>query len=104
MASPRRAWREKNILGLGGAALMTSTAAKRIVCVVPGMYAKRAGRAGVFVASLVLGFLLGNVSPLAASNVGEISEKEGAAKTAYLFHASLNETTLEEKVEEFQPI
>jgi outer membrane protein insertion porin family len=90
-------------LGFGGAALMTSTAAKRIVCFVARMYDKRAYCAGVAILALTLVALFGNAASLRAANTSE-AEKARAAKADYLFHASIDRTTLEEKFDGYEAI
>src|SRR5271157_5664365 len=76
-------------------------AAQRIVCFISGMDAQRAFRSRVTVLAIVLSLLGGSsfsaFSPLARASDLHPSDK----KASYLLHASLDEKTLEEKIEAF---
>src|SRR5271156_5154355 len=97
-------------LGFGGAALIRSTAAKRIVCFFTKRAARRAVRARLSFSCLctLLLFVLPAISFAgdAATN-STTRTKEDAAnslKGAYLFHASLDKSTLEENFEDFSGV
>src|SRR5208337_4419566 len=88
-------------LGFGGAALSRSMAARRIVCFISEMDAPRAFGGRVAVLAMFLFLLAGpNFSgfPTLARNLEEHSRDN---KPTYLLHASLNETTFEEKIEDY---
>jgi len=88
-------------LGFGGAALSRSMAARRIVCFVSEMDAQRAFRGRVIILAIFLFLLAGPnfsaSSTLARNSSGNSNDKQ----PAYLLHASLNETTFEEKIEDY---
>jgi outer membrane protein insertion porin family len=88
-------------LGFGGAALSRSMAARRIVCFISEMDAPRAWRGRVAVLAMFLFLLAGpnfSGSPTLARSLEEHSRDN---KPTYLLHASLNETTFEEKIEDY---
>src|SRR5208283_850224 len=75
-------------------------AARRIVCFISGMDAQRAFRSRVAVLATVL-FILGG-SSFSPSSLARTSDPPTSDKKSYyLLHASLNENTLEEKIEAF---
>lgn len=76
-------------------------AARRIVCFISGMDAQRTFRGRVIVLALALSICGG--SSLSASSFSPLSSDQLPShnKTYYLLHASLNEETLEEKIEAF---
>ncbi len=77
-------------------------AARRLVCVWSRVDAKRSGRVRVYTPLLALLVFLIPGGLLASSRSGTAAESsETAPKTTYLFHASLNENTFEEKIEDF---
>ncbi|MGC0777425.1 MAG: hypothetical protein WCD68_09480, partial [Candidatus Acidiferrum sp.] len=88
-------------LGFGGAALSRSMAARRIVCFTSEMDAQRAFRGRVAALAVVLFLLVGpnfsSSSTAARSLPGDFNDKQ----PTYLLHASLNETTFEEKIEDY---
>jgi outer membrane protein insertion porin family len=92
MAGPHRVRREKNILGSGGAALITSTAAQSKVCFLFGVFAHRA----IALAAVLL--LAASISPAAPPQ----NQTAGASVSAhpYLLTASLNLNTFEEIIED----
>ncbi len=76
-------------------------AARRIVCFISGMDAQRAFRGRVAILAMALS-ILGGSSFSASSSLARTSDLRPSGKnTYYLLHASLNEKTLEEKIEAF---
>ncbi len=76
-------------------------AARRIVCFISGMDAQRAFRRRVAVLAAAL-FILGGSGFSACLTLARTSDLTPSGKKAfYLLHASLNENTLEEKIEAF---
>src|SRR5271168_2411383 len=92
MAGPHRVRREKTILGLGGAALMTSTAAQRRVCFSFGVFAQRV------CALAAMGILAAAVAHAGAPQ----SHSAGIFPSvqSVLFSASLDLNTLQEVIED----
>src|SRR5271157_3398474 len=88
-------------LGFGGAALSRSMAARRIVCFISEMDAKRAVRGRVAALAMVLFFLAGPNFPGFSAHARYLDEHSRDNKPTYLLHASLNETTLQEKIEDY---
>ena len=78
-----------------------SMAARRIVCFVSEMDAKRAFRGRVAVLAIVFFVLAGPTFPGFSTFASNPEEHSRDHKPTYLLHASLNETTLEEKFEDY---
>lgn len=76
-------------------------AARRIVCFVSEMDAKRAFRGRVAVLAIVFFVLAGPTFPGFSTFASNPEEHSRDHKPTYLLHASLNETTLEEKFEDY---
>jgi outer membrane protein insertion porin family len=92
-------------LGFGGAALIRSMAAKRIVCFFAKGDAGRAVRAGLSVVCLWAFFAASALSLAATTTPTHKTEDAAeAVKGAYLFHASLDKTTLKENFEDFRGV
>ena len=81
--------------------MIRSAAAKRIVCFPPDMTTWCARQLCVFV--MVATVFLAGRNCLADTVASEGKNAEGASKGFTLFHASLNENTLEEKIDEVLP-
>ncbi len=78
-----------------------SMAARRIVCFISKMDAKRAVRGRVAALAMVLFFLAGPNFPAFSTLARYLDEHYRDNKPTYLLHASLSETTLEEKIEDY---
>jgi outer membrane protein insertion porin family len=78
-------------------------AAGNRVCFSSRTYAPRASRRSVGLRWIVFTLLIGFAPSLLVAVPPGAEEKESAAKSTYLFHASLDKTTLEEKIEAFLP-
>ena len=91
----------ENHLGFGCAALIPSKADKRIFCVFKGKDAALAQRLRVLLPVLFFAMVAGwgGSSIFAREISNEVADD--APKPAYLFHAALDKTTLEEKIEDF---
>ncbi|HKM79820.1 MAG TPA: outer membrane protein assembly factor BamA [Candidatus Acidoferrum sp.] len=76
-------------------------AARRIVCFISEMDAKRAVRGRVAALAMVLFFLAGPNFPGFSAHARYLDEHSRDNKPTYLLHASLNETTLQEKIEDY---
>ncbi len=76
-------------------------AARRIVCFISKMDAKRAVRGRVAALAMVLFFLAGPNFPAFSTLARYLDEHYRDNKPTYLLHASLSETTLEEKIEDY---
>src|SRR5208282_112267 len=76
-------------------------AARRIVCFISEMDAKRAVRARVAALAMALSLLAGPNFPGSPTLARGRDEHSRDRKPAYLLHASLNETTLQEKIEDY---
>jgi outer membrane protein insertion porin family len=88
-------------LGFGCAALISSKADKRIVCAFTGKDTALADTMRVLLPVLFLALVAGwgCSSVFAGETVFETDDN--ASKTSYLFHATLDKSTLEEKIEDF---
>jgi outer membrane protein insertion porin family len=78
-------------------------AAQRIVCFVSRTGARLAGGRRLAAPFLICFFLLVLFSAAATGTPRRAVEREAKPKSTYLFHASLNENTLEEKIEDLTP-
>jgi outer membrane protein assembly factor BamA len=78
-------------------------AAQRIVCFVSRMAARRSGCTRVAAPFLIFIFLVAVFSAAATGAPRSTVESGAAPKATYLFHASLDENTFEEKIEDFTP-
>src|SRR5208337_3152209 len=76
-------------------------AARRIVCFISDMDAKRAVRARVAALAMALSLLAGPNFPGSPTLARGRDEHSRDRKPTYLLHASLNETTLQEKIEDY---
>jgi outer membrane protein insertion porin family len=76
-------------------------AARKNLCLLSRMDAGRAVRRSVCLRCALWLLVIGIVPILVKAQSHSGNETNSASKTTYLFHASLNETTLEEKIEEF---
>jgi outer membrane protein insertion porin family len=76
-------------------------AARRIVCFVSGMDAKRAVRGRVALLGVVLFLLAGPNFSAFSTFARNLEGNSNDQQPTYLLHASLNETTFEEKVEDY---
>jgi len=91
-------------LGFGGAALSRSMAAQSIVCFVSRTAARLAAVSARLAAPfLILPFLVALFSAAATGAPRSSAEGNARPKGTYLFHASLNKNTFEEKIEDFTP-
>src|ERR1700760_742050 len=76
-------------------------AARRPVCVFGEMDATRSAGVRFALACLWLALLLGLHPAKSFAENSHIEDAANGPKGAYLFHASLNETTLDENIEDF---
>jgi outer membrane protein insertion porin family len=88
-------------LAFGGAALSRSMAARRIVCFISEMDAQRAFRGRVAALAMVLFLLAGPNFSGFSTPARNLPGNSNGKQPAYLLHASLNETTFEEKIEDY---
>ena len=77
-------------------------AARKKVCFLSRMNALRAWRGSVRLGCVLFALVAGFVPMQLAASRNDAVDSSSSSKTTYLFHASLNKTTLEEKIEEFQ--
>ena len=76
-------------------------AARRIVCFISEMDAARAFRGRVAALAMLLFLLIGPNSPGFPAASRSLPRNSNDKQPAYLLHASLNESTLEEKIEDY---